>query len=228
MNIQRFIDILPNTYYQWATLHAYPRDPLRYVKILDHVQAMTTPSVMHLLNTAVSCMAPDEAYLEVGTWRGATLIGALIGNAARGIAIDNDTMDEHDGDERSSKDVWHENVARFGITDRATYVDASVPAVWGRQNLTNGQRVGVYLFDGDKSTEEAAYAGLEGVLPLLAHEALIVIDDSNTYEIRRALHTFFRRYYRQAYPIIDMPTPANCWPGFWNGIMAIAWDGTEA
>lgn len=221
MDLRRFIKTFPDSYFQWGTLNAYPRIPLPYIEILDHVQAMTTPSVMHLINQAVRCMGAEEVYLEVGTWRGATLLGALVGNNARGIAIDNDTMDEHDGDERSSREVWAENMARFGMTSRTRYIDGSVPAVWGA--LEGIPPVGVYLFDGDKSTEEAAYEGLEGVIPFLSNQALILVDDANTVQIRRALHEFFRRHFRHSYPIIDMPTPTNCWGSFWNGVIGVAW-----
>jgi hypothetical protein len=89
--------------------------------------------------------------------------------------------------------------------------------------LTAGKPVGVYLFDGDKSTAEAAYDGLEGVLPFLSDEAMIFVDDANTPQIRTAVHRFCRKFTHQMYPIIDMPTPTNCWGGFWNGLIGIAW-----
>jgi protein O-GlcNAc transferase len=223
MDFATFADRAPRDFYAWHTLCAYPRDPLRYIEVLDAIQSMTTPSTMQLLNRAVRCMSPDEIYLEVGTWRGATLIGALLGNDATGIAIDNDSMNEHDKDERASADVWRENVARFGVADRATYVDASVPAVWKDDTLTRGRPVGVYFFDGDKSTPEAAYAGIAGVVRFLAPHALIIIDDANTPQIRQAAYLFCHRYHAHACKIIDLPTPANCWPSFWDGLIVIAW-----
>jgi len=223
MDIRKFAHLLAPSFYSWGGNNAYPRDPRRYIDVLDHVQAMTTPSNMHVLNVAVQCLAPEECYLEVGTWRGGTLIGALLGNEAQGIAIDNDTMDEHDGDDpRLSSVVWRENMARFGIQDRTTYIDATVPAAW---ETLDAPPVGVYLFDGDKSTEDAAYAGLAGIVPHLAPEALIVVDDANEMTIRRAVWRFEREHISHAAKILDIPTPGNCWPCFWNGILAIAWRG---
>lgn len=222
MNIKRFIDGLPGEYYAWSALNAYPRNPLPYIEVLDSVQGMTTPSMMHLLNFAVQCMDEDECYLEVGTWRGATFIGALLNNTALGYAVDNDAMDDHDEDGRLSREVWAENVSRFGIAERATYIEANVPGVWRYDALTDGHPVGVYLFDGDKATTEAAYAGLVGVTRFLAPRSLILIDDSNTPQIRQASYTF-RHQHREALLIMDLPTPANCWPSFWNGVQVIAW-----
>lgn len=227
MNIRAWAERLPDEFYQWGSVNAYPRDASRYIDVLKSVQHMTTPSTMHLLNLAVQHLAPNECYLEVGTWRGATLIGALLGNDAYGVAIDDDSMDEHDGDELKSEDVWDANVMEFGIGPRVAYINGSVPDVWHHIDLhvhvhADDHRVGVYLFDGDKSTVEAAYAGLEGVIPFLSDEALIFVDDANEIMIRLAAHKLERAYPDQVVKILDIPTPGNCWPCFWNGIMVLS------
>jgi len=38
---------------------------------------------MQLLNFAVECMESDEIYCEIGTYRGSTLIGALLNHPER-------------------------------------------------------------------------------------------------------------------------------------------------
>ena len=221
MNIRDWAATLEKEFYAWGRVNAYPRNAERYCAVLDSVQGMTTPSTMHLLNLAVQHLGPNECYLEVGTWRGATLIGSLLGNEAHGIAIDDDSMNEHDGDERLSRDVWYDNAFKFDIGIRAEYVNGSVPSVWDEIGLRSN--IGVYLFDGDKATEDAAYAGLSGVIPFLADEALIFIDDANEITVRMAAHNLKRAYPDQAIKILDIPTPGNCWPAFWNGIMVLSW-----
>lgn len=224
MNILQWVNRLPDEFYSWGSVNAYPVVPKPYVDVLKTVQGMTTPSTMHLLNLAVQCLEPNECYLEVGTWRGATLIGALLGNDAFGVAIDDDSMNEHDGDERDSYDVWEENINTLSMTERTEYVSGSVPDVWSNLFMNpKYEPVGVYLFDGDKSTEDAAYEGLAGVIPFLADEALIVVDDANEITIRMAVHRFECAYPTQVFKILDIPTPGNCWPCFWNGVMALVY-----
>ena len=220
MNIRAWAHALPSSFYTWGTFNAIPRDPFPYIKVLDSVQGMTTPSNMHLLNVAVQHLGPNECYLEVGTWRGATLIGALIGNEAYGVAVDDDSMDEHDGDELPSGRVWAKNIIIHGVSTRTRYIDASVPAVWGALDVPP---IGVYLFDGDKSTDETAYAGLAGVVPFLADEALVVVDDANEITIRMAVAQLEREHAGHLYKILDIPTPGNCWPVWWNGVMCLAY-----
>jgi hypothetical protein len=220
MDIRAWAIRVPDEFYQWGNVNATPWDLRRYKDIDTHVKGMSTPSNMHLLNLAVQHLGPNECYLEVGTWRGRTLIGALLDNDAFGYAIDNEMMTEHNEDGRASRDVWAENVARFGMTERTTYIDGSVPAVWEGLHTPP---VGVYLFDGDKATEDAAYAGLDGVLPFLADEAIIFVDDANDRNIRMAVHKFELAYPTQLLKFMDIPTPGNCWPMFWNGVLALAW-----
>ena len=221
MNIRAWAATIEHDFYAWGSVNAYPRNAERYCAVLDTVQGMTTPSTMHLLNLAVQHLAPNECYLEVGTWRGATLIGALLGNDAYGVAIDDDSMNEHDGDERASWDVWEENILKFKLDRHVEYVHGSVPDVWNELGVRTP--IGIYFFDGDKSSEDAAYAGLSGVIPFLADEALIFVDDANEITIRLAAHKLERAYPDQAVKILDIPTPGNCWPCFWNGIMVLSW-----
>ena len=228
MNIRAWAERIPKEFYSWGGVNAYPRNAERYCAVLDSVQGMTTPSTMHLLNLAVQHLAPNECYLEVGTWRGATLIGALLNNDAYGVAIDDDSMNEHDGDERASWDVWRDNIARFHMEKRTHAIERAIPVAWDETWAMLIHTVprflcGVYLFDGDKSTTEAAYDGLSGVIPFLADEALIFIDDANEINIRLAAHKLERAYPNQVVKILDIPTPGNCWPCFWNGIMVLAW-----
>lgn len=224
MNVSKFFTSLIPTYYAWGTIVAYPRNAEHYCAILDTVQGMTTPSTMHLLNTAVSCMAVNECYLECGTWRGATFIGALAGHDGRhGYAIDDDSMDDHDEDARASADVWAANVSAFGLSHRAHYINGVTPAVWERERLTDGRPVGVYFYDGPKATPEDALGGLRGVVPLLAEKALIVVDDVNVPAIRIATTQFVKEHFDTSMILMDMPTPGNCWPGFWDGFQIIGW-----
>ena len=225
MNIPAFVEQLGDEFYAWASLCPYPREPGRYIEILKHIQSMTTPSVMHLLNCAVQHMEAGECYLEVGTWQGGTFAGAMVGNKARGFAIDNNAeyMEKHNKDGAVPRDVWQKNVDILGLASRSTYIDAATPEVWGRKNLTDGLPVGVFFFDGGKSTPEEAYDGMVGALPLLADNALIVVDDLNEPQIRQVLWHMRNAHFRHLFPVFDLNAPANCWPGWWNGLAVMAW-----
>src|SRR5262249_23000598 len=59
-------------------------------EVLSNVPGMATENKLKLLNLAVAALEKDEVYVEVGCYKGASLIGAALGNAQhRLFACDN-------------------------------------------------------------------------------------------------------------------------------------------
>src|SRR6266545_4350048 len=67
----------------------HPRDR-RFRALLADVPGMATESKLALLSLAAAHLEPGEAYLEVGSFKGLSLIGAMLGNQhGRFYAIEN-------------------------------------------------------------------------------------------------------------------------------------------
>ena len=223
MDLPAFLTGLASRYYAWGSVAPAPLTLREHAATLSVVRGMTTPAAMELLSFAVAHLEPGECYLETGTWHGATLIGAIAANhEAHGYAIDDESMTGFDNDGDSPRAHWHANVSAFGLANRATYIPGSVPEAYSALSIPP---VGVFLFDGGKQTGEEAYQGIKGVLPLLAERAIIILDDANTAQIRTAAWHLCREYPERCAIVLDIPTPANAYPGFWNGIMALGWIG---
>ena len=86
MDAARFIAELPGL---WED---FPRSPqpngLRFDDVIEGIPNLAEENVLALLNLAASLLAPGESYVEVGTYYGASLIGAMRGNVGDFIAID--------------------------------------------------------------------------------------------------------------------------------------------
>ena len=219
MKLHEFYKRLPSQFYAWGSLAPQPRNLATHLKVLDVVQAMTAPGMMEVLALGTFLLEPGECYLEIGTWHGATVLAAMRStDTARGWAVDDASMTDHDhGDD--PRERWHAHMATFGVAERATYVAGTWPLP------LDIPPVGVFFFDGDKSTSDVALAGLEGAVSLLADRALIVLDDANTGQIRTAAHQFCKRH-PEAWVFVDLPTPGNCFPTFWDGVICIGWERT--
>ena len=62
----------------------------RFRDVLADVPGMATEHKLALLNLAAAHLGPGEAYLEVGSFKGLSLIGAMLGNPGRRFyAIEN-------------------------------------------------------------------------------------------------------------------------------------------
>lgn len=135
------------------------------------VQGMTAPRNQRLLGLAVAGLSPSEAYLEIGTFQGKTLVSALVGNpVCPAYACDN--FSEFAG--VASLPLLEGNLARYGLSDRVTFLNADFRTVLTRRVI--GHPVGVYLYDGAHD-EGSQYDGIALAEPILADEALVIVDD---------------------------------------------------
>jgi predicted O-methyltransferase YrrM len=123
-----------------------------------------------LLNLAYRLLPDDEAYLEVGTYHGKSLLSALIGNPLRPtIACDN--FSEFDV---NSLTITLENLRKYDLDDAVTFYDCDFREIFTPERLP--EPIGLYFYDGAHD-EESQYLAIKLVEPFLADEALIIVDD---------------------------------------------------
>ena len=186
----------------------YPSDR-RLANVLAEVPGMATENKLLLLNLAVAHLAPNEVYVEVGCYKGASIAGAARGNsAARIFACDN--FSKFDGTE----EILKRNLDRHAPGQVKFYNRPSRDFL--NQAPWRPARVGAYFYDGGHSFQDQ-FEGLQYALPWFADEAAIIIDDTNKREARAA-DVLFARMVPGFELVIDLRTPRNHHPTWWNGI----------
>jgi len=209
---------LPGLYENWAQLSVQPKSR-RFHVVLERIYGMTTINVLQLLNFAVSCLEEGEAYAEVGCFRGATLVGALLGHPTRrALAVDNFSEFDPHGDNHV---VLRQNLTAFG-TERQVEFHAQNFEEYFLQLRSETPRIGVYLYDGAHDYR-SQMMGLLLAVPLLADRALLIVDDSNFPAVKQATWDFLT-IRRECRLLFDLPTPGNGHSSFWNGVYVLAWD----
>lgn len=180
--------------------------------VLESVPGMATENKLKLLNCAAAALGPDEVYVEVGCYKGASLVGAALGNpAARLFACDNFSQFDGAAQELSATLSAHAagQVSFFDLDFR----EFMRLAPW------RPARIGAYFYDGGHSFRDQ-YEGLDYVIPDLADDAVIVVDDTNKREARAA-----NALAACAFPglrlVLDLRTPRNHHPTWWNGIQVL-------
>ncbi len=186
----------------------HPEDR-RLAGVLEEVPGMATENKLLLLNLAVAHLAPGEVYVEVGCYKGASIVGAARGNgAAKIFACDN--FSKFDGTEEILKGNLerhaHGQVEFFNLESR----EFLARAPW------RPARIGAYFYDGGHSFADQ-FEGLQYALPSLSDDALVVIDDTNKREARAA-DALFARMVPGFELVLDLRTPRNHHPTWWNGI----------
>jgi Methyltransferase domain len=178
--------------------------------VLKSVRGMATENKLKLLNCAVAALDDGEVYVEVGSYQGASIVGAATGNCGKRIfACDN--FSQFDG----AADALRATLARHTAPGQVQFFDAEFrdflrAAPW------RPAKIGAYFYDGGHSFLDQ-YDGLRLAAADLAADALVVIDDTNKRAARSA-DALFARQVPGAELILDLRTPRNHHPTWWNGV----------
>jgi hypothetical protein len=181
----------------------------RLADVLTEIPGMATENKLLLLNLAVAHLAADEVYVEVGCYQGASIVGAARDNhAAKLFACDNFSQFE------GTEEILRRNIERHA-RGQVQFFNLAAGDFLSRAPWRPA-RIGAYFFDGGHSFEDQ-FEGLQYALPSLADDALVIVDDTNKREARAA-DALFARMVPGFALVLDLRTPRNHHPTWWNGI----------
>lgn len=166
---RRFDELFPPSYRENPNGQMTPGIRLRSDPCPD-VSGKASLRKLQLLDAAVASMGHEEAYLEVGTFVGKSLISATLLNPERRIyACDNFSEFED-----NSLDRLMGNLSRYDLADRVTFFDDDFRQVIDPELISDP--VGVYFYDGAHD-EQSHFDAIHLAERVLADEALVIIDD---------------------------------------------------
>lgn len=167
-----------------------PIDP-RWQELAATVAGYTGPNELAVLNLAAAALPDDEAYLEVGTFKGRSLVAAVQGNESKTfVAMENFLEFGMAGQEARAE--LEANLRRFGESADIRLLEGDAFTLMAQPDVVD-RPVGVYFYDGEH-TLLSHYLALAVVEPLLADEALVLIDDASWPVVQRAHRIFLRRH----------------------------------
>ncbi|TWP37124.1 class I SAM-dependent methyltransferase [Leekyejoonella antrihumi] len=175
---------------------AFPADPQdcdpidpQWQTIVADVSGFTARNELAVLNLAATCMPSSEAYLEVGTYKGRSICAAVQNNVdKRFYAVENFLEFGMAG--QLARDELTSNLERYAAGSDIRLVEGDCFKFMSRPGAID-RPVGVYFYDGEH-TLLAHYLALAVVEPLLADEALVLVDDATWPMVGRA-HALFMR-----------------------------------
>ena len=213
MDHERFLRALPTLFDDFPRSE-HPRDR-RFAPILEQVENLASENVLALLNLAASCLEPDEAYVEVGVFHGASLIAAMLDRPDRRfVAIDDFSFD---GTSRADVEA---NLERFGLPLPELVVGDVFECV--RSGALDGVQVGVWYYDAAHAYE-AQLEGLRVAEPFLVPGALLVVDDTDWERVEQALDDYLGQQPR-AREIMSLDGEGRGSPQWWAGMRVFVWD----
>jgi predicted O-methyltransferase YrrM len=212
MDVDRFLRELPAQFDDFP-LSEQPRD-LRFAEVLEAVPGLAQPNNLALLNVAASCLGEGESYVEVGTYRGTSLIAAMLGNTGEFVALDNWSM----GD--GSREQLDLNLARFGLSGAAIVEGDAFETL--RSDALEGRAIGVYYYDNGHEYEQQL-DGMRLIESYLASPALVIVDDTDWERVERAVDDYLEQQPR-ATEILSIDGKDRGAPQWWEGMRILRWD----
>lgn len=189
MNTDDFLTNLAGAF-QGDPRHSDPVDP-RWARIADDVTGFTGPNELAVLQAAAASMPNDEAYLEVGTFKGRSICAAVQDNADKDFyAMENFLEFGMQGAEARGELL--SNLANNAADVDVVLLEGDCFRLMVDRTLIT-KPVGVYFYDGEH-TLLSHYLALAVVEPLLADEALVLVDDASWPVVQRAHRLFLSRH----------------------------------
>ena len=203
MDVDRFLRELPE----------HLEDVSAFAEILEAVPGLAQPNNLALLNVAARCLHHGESYVEVGTYRGTSLIAAMHGNNGDFVALDNWSLGE------GSREQLEANLERYGLTATLLEGDAFETL---RSGALEGRNVGVYYYDNGHEYEQQL-DGMRLIEPYLVSPALMTVDDTDWERVERAVDDYLEQQPR-ANEIYRVDGKDRGHPEWWEGMRVLRWD----
>ena len=213
MDADRFLRELPRLFEDYPSSE-HPLDR-RFAPIVDEVENLAAENVLALVNLAAACLGPDEAYVEIGVFHGASLIAGMLDNEDKQfVGIDSF------GFRDASLEKVEQNLERFGLPRPELLVGNAfelVPA-----GALDGTPVGVWYYDAAHDYE-SQLEGLRIAEPWLAPGALMIVDDTDWEQVGRAMDDYLAEQPR-ARRILTIEGKERGFPQWWEGMQVLVWE----
>lgn len=173
---------------------------------------MSTPTIYGLIRQLVE--ETKGPYLEIGSYRGQSLLTAGKDNDFTCIGIDNFTGTGH---REENESILKEQIAPYGNISliKADYHEGF------KQVKKKRKKFGVIFLDGPHGKKETVEQ-LEYAAKLIKKGGYIIIDDLNKTEVAFALDQFLQTTAGKKYKIVlDQTTKDRNDKVWWNGIAVI-------
>jgi predicted O-methyltransferase YrrM len=223
MDVNKFLATLPDLFDDFP--NSERPNGRRFDDIIATVPNLSTENNLALLNLAASLLGPAESYVEVGSFLGASLIGAMRGNEDKDfVAIDRfeATAQPFDnGGSQVNREAFEGNLERFGTTG-ATVIEGDAFEVLESRQLDR-LKVGVFFWDADH-THEGQLRGLRDIEPRLAPSAAVIVDNADNRNVIAGIDEWLLEQPR-ASPALELAGRTHGQPWWHDGIQILRWEG---
>ena len=182
-------------------------------KALVNIESMSTYAIGYVINRICKKLNKNQLYLNIGVWKGFSLVSGMINTACEVIGIDN--FSQFDG----PREKFLENFNKYKKDHHFFFEENYIN--FFKNFEKKSQYIDFYFYDGEHSYDNQ-YKNLEIADQFLKKGSLILIDDINFDEVYNGTKDFISKTNSNYQILKEIKTANNhCHPSFWNGIIIL-------
>jgi len=187
------------------------REMRRRLAQLCRIPRMSTYAIAAMINRGVADMDPGTAFVNMGVWNGFTLLAGMAGHPDK-VCVGVDNFSQFSG----PRDAFLGRFSRLKSVNHQFY-DMDYEEYFRR---VHRGPIGFYIYDGEHSYQNQL-KGLQVAEPFFSRQCIILVDDTNLDEPKRATLDFISRSSFKYEILFDATTSRNGHPTFWNGVLLL-------
>jgi len=197
--------------FQFANTRVPPGEEARKERLrsIFRVRKQSTLALALIINRIASDLRPGAAYVNIGVLNGFTLFAGMVGNPdTLCVGVDN-------GPRTVSPDGPFLRRFQQLKSDRHRFHGMGYEEYFAR---VHRDPIGFYLYDADHGYEHQLL-NLRLAEPFFTDDCVVLIDDTNAAAVRAATLDFLAASGNRYETLLDVRTPRDRHPTYWNGAM---------
>lgn len=189
MQLERFLDAVEASF-DGDPQVSDPSDPA-FAELTRTVNGYTSANELAVLNAAARALPEDECYLEVGSYKGRSICGAVRSVPDRTFYVLENYLEFGMQGQEARAELEH-NLATHAAHADVRLIEGNCFSLLRRPGLLD-RPVGVYFYDGEH-TATSHYLALGIIEPWLADEAVVLVDDATYPMVTDAHDAYIARH----------------------------------
>ena len=177
------------------------------------IDSMSTYAIGYIINRICKLLTKNQLYLNIGVWKGFSLISGMINTNCEVIGIDN--FSEFGGPKKN----FLENFNKYKKENHAFFEEDYLN--FFKKFEKESRFIDFYFYDGEHSYENQ-YKNLGIADQFLKKGSIVLIDDINFDDVYNGTMDFVSKSSSKFEILKEIKTANNhCHPSYWNGIIIL-------
>jgi len=180
-------------------------------KELMKIDSMSTYAIGHVINKICQKLNNDENYVNIGVWKGFSLIAGMLNTNCS--VYGNDNFSQFDG----PKEEFTKKFNLLKSKDKHFFYECDYKNFFTKYEKLK-KSINFYYYDGEHSYKNQ-FENLIIAKDYFKSGTIILVDDVNFQEVEAGTKDFISKYPNDYKILKDIKTANNhCHPSYWNGL----------